>query len=332
MISTRRMLQVYWGGVFLVLVILAWWVVFFWHQGDYLTARIARSGETLSEAEQAAVRAAARETLRMFVFEGVFLVLLLVGGVWLIVRSMSRELAAQRQHKDFLSAVTHELRSPLASARLYVESVLLGRATGEKQQGYLKRTLVDLDRLNERVDALLSAGRLRRSEPEVEPQDMDLALHVQRCVEQFRQGGLAPGARLDCIVEESAMAVADPQAVSSIVSNLVSNALKYGGEPPHVEVRVERRARHVELSVRDWGPGLRGADAQSIFAPFVRGKDEDVRMRPGTGLGLYLVAELARALGGDVRAEDHGAKREAGGGEGGLCIRVRLPLSTGGAA
>lgn len=326
MIATRRMLQIYWGGVFLVLVLLAWWVVFFWHQGDFLTERIARSGETLSEAEQAAVRSAAAETLKMFVFEGVFLVALLVGGMWLIVRSMSSELAAQRQHKDFLSAVTHELRSPLASARLYVESVLLGRASAEKREGYLRRTLVDLDRLNERVDALLAAGRLRREGPAVEPEELDLAEHVKKSVEQFRQGGLPPGARLECVVDGDVKAVADPQAVASIVSNLVSNALKYGGEPPRVEVRVQRIEREVELAVRDWGPGLRGADAQSIFEPFVRGKSDDVRMRPGMGLGLYLVAELARALGGSVRAED-GRSRESG--DGGLCIRVRLPVAEG---
>ncbi len=320
MITTRRMLQVYWGGLALVLLLLTWWIVFFWHQGDFLMARVANSGESLSSTQQAAVRAAAHETMRMFVAEGMFLVLLLLGGMLLILRAMQRELVAHRQHKDFLSAVTHELRSPIASARLYLESILLGRASGEKTQRYLKHAKEDLDRLNEQVDALLAAARVRRASPDVAPQTLDIAPHVKNCVEHIQQAGLPPGARLDCFADGEALAIADAHAVSAIVTNLVSNSLKYGGDPARVEVRVATRDERVELSVRDFGPGLRGADAQSIFKPFVRGKDDGVQMLPGTGLGLYMVAELARALSGDVCAED---PLDGGG----LCIRVRLPLA-----
>lgn len=323
MITTRRMLQVYWGGLALVLLLLTWWVVFFWRQGDFLAARVADAGATLSPAAQAAVREAAHDTMRMFVSEGLFLLLLLLGGMLLILRSMQRELIAHRQHKDFMSAVTHELRSPIASAKLYVESILLGRTSGEKTQRYLQHTKEDLDRLNEQVDALLASARVRRASPEVLARTLDIAPHVKTCVEHIQQAGLPPGASLEYSGDGEALAVADPHAVSAIVTNLVSNALKYGGDPARVEVHVAALHERVELSVRDFGPGLRGADAQSIFKPFVRGKEADARMLPGTGLGLYMVAELARALSGDVRAED---QLEGGG----LCIRVRLPIARAG--
>ncbi|HUR28872.1 MAG TPA: HAMP domain-containing sensor histidine kinase [Planctomycetota bacterium] len=322
MITTRRMLQLYWAVLGLVLVLLTWWIVFFARQGDTLIERVARSGEKLSPEEAAAVRAAANETLRMFLGEGLFLVLLLIAGVALIVRSMHRELVTHRQHKDFLSAVTHELRSPIASARLYVESILLGRAEGEKATRYLEHVKQDLDRLCDQVDGLLAAARIQRSAPEVVAKPLDLTPAVRSCVEQIQQTGMPPGARLDFHGTSAVVASADPLAVSSIVTNLVSNALKYGGDPPRVEVRVAAVGLHAELSVRDFGPGLRGADARAIFEPFVRGDDADVRMRPGLGLGLYMVAELARALRGSVRAED-------GLEGGGMAIHVRLPLARG---
>ena len=241
-----------------------------------------------------------------------------------LLRSMQRELVAHRQHKDFLSAVTHELRSPIASASLYVESILLGRAEGAKATRYLHSVKQDLDRLRNQVDGLLAAARVRHAGPQVEPQALELGEHVRAAVARIEQGGLPQGTRMEIHCEDEVIARVDPQAITAIVDNLVSNALKYGGEPARVEVRVERAAGQAELSVRDFGPGLRGADAQSIFQPFVRGGDQEVRMRPGVGLGLYMVAELTRALGGEVRADDQPLG-------GGLCIRVRLPLTAQGA-
>jgi signal transduction histidine kinase len=319
MISTRRMLQVYWAVTGLVLVLLGWWFIFFAHQGSFLTARIARSGASLSAQESEAVRAAANETARMFFSEGVFLVLLLVAGMVLILRSMHRELIAHRQHKDFLSAVTHELRSPIASARLYLESLLQERVEGEKARRYLEHAKQDLDRLCDQVDGLLTAARLQRGQPQLAAQALDLTPHVRAAVQEIQQKGLPPGAQLEFHGSEVVTACADTRAVSAIVTNLVSNALKYGGDPPRVEVRVANAGEQAELCVRDFGPGLRGADAQSIFEPFVRGEDVSVRMRPGVGLGLYMVAELTRAQHGEVHAEDSLPG-------GGMLIRVRLPL------
>jgi len=320
MISTRRLMQSYWAVVGLVLVLLAWWAVFFVRQGDYLTTRIAASGQVLTAGEEAAVRAAASDTLRMFLAEGLFLVLLLLGGMLLVVRSMQRELMAHRQHKDFLSAVTHELRSPIASASLYVESILLGRAEGAKATRYLHSVKQDLERLRQQVDGLLAAARVHQAHPQLQPQELELCAHVRNTVARLEQAGLPEGTRLEFEGKQELLARTDPQAVTAIVENLVSNAIKYGGEPAHVVVRVDRLDAQAELSVRDFGPGLRGADAQSIFEPFVRGVVHEQRMRPGVGLGLFMVAELARALGGKALADDQPQG-------GGLRIRVRFPLS-----
>jgi signal transduction histidine kinase len=110
-----------------------------------------------------------------------------------------------------------------------------------------------------------------------------------------------------------------------MLRNLISNAVKYAGDDPRLEIEVGRDDSRALLRVRDHGRGLAGADAERIFDPFVRGGDENVRTRPGAGLGLYIVRELARAHQGDVRALDAQS--------GGFQIEIRLPLaSTGGPA
>src|SRR5688572_12142371 len=117
---------------------------FFAHQGEFLLRRIERQGAALDERQAAALREATGASMRMFLFEGTFLGLLLVASLFLVLRSLQRELAVHRQQSNFLSAVTHELRSPIASARLFIDSLLAGRAEGEKRERYLRNARKDL--------------------------------------------------------------------------------------------------------------------------------------------------------------------------------------------
>lgn len=317
--ASRRSLQLYWGVVGLVALLLGWWFYFFYRQGDFLVSRIERAGGPLAPEQAEAVRHAARESLRMFVFEGGFLGLLLLASVWLVVRTLAREVALIRQQKNFLSAVTHELRSPIASARLYIESLLLGRAEGEKRERYLRHAQQDLDRLRDQVDALLESARLGSATPTLRPERVDLAIFAAHHARRFGQLHEERRVHIDIDAHITAAVHADPAALETILSNLLSNAVKYGGEEPRVEVSVHAAEGRAVLAVRDFGPGLQGVDPAAIFKPFVRGEAAHVQAKAGVGLGLYLVAELTRALGGNARAFD-------GLEGGGTRFEIELPL------
>jgi signal transduction histidine kinase len=314
----RRTLHLYWAVVGLYLLVLGWWMYFFTRQGEFLARRIEAAGVALSPEQAAALRDAARQSMRMFLFEGVFLGLMLLAGVYLVVRSMQREIAVHRQQRNFLSAVTHELRSPIASARLYLESLRLGRAEGEKRERYLRHAQEDLDRLRLVVDQLLESARLSSAGPALRPEHVDLAAFAAASLEELARDPSTRAAEVTLRAPEPVHVVGDASALGTILRNLLSNAVKYGGSPARVEISVSRNGAHALLSVRDFGPGLQGLDSQRIFEPFVRGGDESVRTRPGVGLGLFMVAELARALGGGARARDA---------EPGLAVEVSLPLS-----
>ncbi len=305
-------------GTFVLM--LGWWIVFFARQGDLLVERAEDAGAGLSAEQARAVRHAAGESLRMFLFEGAFLFLLFLAGVWLVLRSMRREVLLHRQQRDFLSAVTHELRSPLASAQLHLQSLQLGRVPPEKRERYLEHARQDLERLGELVERVLESARVSRGRLELARERLDLAEFMRAALRELA-GERDPALAVELDAPEAVPVDADPAALGTILSNLLSNARKYGGEPARVRVRVAGVDGEARIEVRDFGPGLGGTDPEHLFEPFVRGDHALVKSRPGVGLGLFLVAELVRAHGGRVQA------RDAADGAGGFAIEVALPLA-----
>ena len=317
--QARRLLWLYAMVLVLYAALANWWVYFFFNQADWIVAHVRSAGGELAPAQVDVLRQVTARTARMFLMESGFLLLLLVGSSWLVLRALRRERLLVRQQRNFLSAITHELRSPVASARLYVESLQLGRVPTEKQSQYLQHAGEDLQRLSATIDELLEGRRLLERGLAVHAAPLDLAEYVRRGVERLAAPHASSGARFTVKAPAPVAALADPVAVDRILDNRLSNGVKYGGSPAQVEVDVRARGRWAELSVRDHGPGLRGVDRARIFEPFVRGGDESVRSRPGVGLGLFIVRELARLHGGEVSVED-------GLEGGGTRFTVRLPM------
>ena len=313
-----RTLRLYGALVLVIAVLFGWWMIYFARQDQYLAARMAAAGVVLSPDEAAALHRAVAKTSRVLLFEGAFLGLLLLGSVALVVRALQREVQAVHQQSNFLSAVTHELRSPIASARLYLESIELGRASPEQRERYVRHAREDLDRLGTMVEDLLQSARLAKAAPTLAPVELDLGRHARAALDEL-EPQLA-GATLDRDLTAGVRVFADPQAVRTMLRNLVSNALKYGGEPARIEVRVDASDGLGRITVRDHGPGLGELEPERAFDPFVRGGDESVRTRQGVGLGLYLVGELARASGGRARALSAAP---------GLAVEVLLPQARG---
>lgn len=317
--GTRRLLRLY-GLVLLLYAALAgWWVYFFSQESAWIVEHVRAAGGELTPEQVARLREVTAGNARMFLFESGFLFALLFGSGLLVFRALRREEALVRQQGNFLSAVTHELRSPVASARLYIESLQLGRVDPERRERYLRNALEDLQRLSDTIDELLQGRRLLERGLALHPEPLELRAHVGRTLERLATLHAPAGATLEADVPQDVPVLADPVALDRILDNLVSNGVKYGGERPRVVVAARRHGRWGELSVRDHGPGLQGADKARIFEPFVRGGEESVRTRPGVGLGLFIVRELARMHGGDVSVEDGLAG-------GGLRFTVRLPL------
>ncbi|HEX6882029.1 MAG TPA: HAMP domain-containing sensor histidine kinase, partial [Planctomycetota bacterium] len=257
MVKTRRALLLYGIVVGTLFLMLSWWVVFFVRQGAVLVERANHAGAELSAAQADAVRAAAHQSLRMFLFEGAFLLLVFVAGTVLMLRAMRREVVLARQQRQFLSAVTHELRTPLASARAALQSLALGRAPAEKRERYLANAAADLARLSELVERVLESARVSGGGAKLRLEQLDL-LELVTARTPALVAEAAPELTVEIDGRGPVPVQADARALETILRNLLANAAKYATPPGRVRVAVATTEREALLTVRDFGPGVQG--------------------------------------------------------------------------
>jgi signal transduction histidine kinase len=258
----------------------------------------------------------------MFAAEGATFLCILVAGTALILRSVRREMELMRQQANFLSAVTHELKSPLASIRLFIETLELRDPPPEKRARFLANMRGDIDRLDGLVNNILAVARLDSGRFLVHVGRGDLGRDVAEVVQALGKDPSQRRLSVDLALPAAPLlARYDLGVLKTVLRNLLDNAAKYGGADQPVRVAVARQGQWAAIEVRDQGIGLAAEEREKIFQKFYRVGEEMVRQTEGTGLGLYLARELVRQVGGSITAESPGVGR-------GTTFRVTLPLST----
>jgi len=231
---------------------------------------------------------------------------------------LAREILEVRRRTTFVDSVTHELRSPLASLRLCLET--LERAgLAEPQRKHLHEMMrEDVERLSAFIDDILEATRLEHGIKGHRHTRVGLEALVGRAVGAVSRRHRIDPAAITIDVATDLVVATDPGALEVIIKNLVDNALKYSDPPAHVHVTARVEEPSLVLEVRDQGIGIPRHALGRVFDRFYRVEDEAVRARRGTGLGLYVVHALVRGLGGRLAAESEGPGK-------GTCIRIVLP-------
>ena len=232
-----------------------------------------------------------------------FIAFLLLGVVLYLGLSI-RTINFNRRQSNFIDSVTHEFKSPLASMKLYLQTLSRRQVSREEQARFYQSMLEDLDRLDRLVNQVLEAGRLETAPADGEAEDVAMADLLAECAETVCLRYRVPlrTVRLDvppCHVRARRL------DLEMLFRNLIDNAVKYAGAEPRVEVVLRlRRGGSVVAQVRDNGKGIPHKLRRKIFGRFVRLGLELHREKPGTGLGLHIVQTLVRRLGGHVRVRD----------------------------
>lgn len=265
-----------------------------------------------------AAAATARFTLGLLV---AVLLLAIAIGSWLIAADLSRQLRLARQKSGFVSNVSHELKTPLTSIRMFVE--LLGEDDGRdpaRRAKFLGIVRQETERLSRLVDNVLDFGRLERGEVPWKTIPTDLVAVARAATESFSPQLEAAGVVLTSILPDEAILIqGDRDALSQVLHNLLSNVGKYAAAGRSAEVRAERDGREVVLTVSDRGPGLPAGSEERIFEEFFRAQDSLASGVPGCGLGLALARRIVLAHHGTL----HARQRPGGG----ACFITRLPLA-----
>lgn len=262
-------------------------------------------------------------TFRLLTGLFIGIALLAIGvGSWLIVADLRRQLTLARQKTDFVSNVSHELKTPLTSIRMFAEMLAEGRVEGpEKQAHFLRIISAEASRLTRLINNVLDFARLERGERRFVSGPVDLGPLVKETVETFRPAAEAAGFTLDYTLPPvPAVVTGDRDALAQVLLNLLSNAEKYSG--PRREIQVVLHSDPAtpawRLEVTDRGPGVPEALREKIFEQFYRVNDSLSSGVQGSGLGLTLARQIARQHGGDVRY----APRSGGG----SAFTVVLPI------
>ncbi len=252
---------------------------------------------------------------------GVLLLIVIIGGVGLNTTFLVREIRRNAQHDAFINAVTHELKTPVASIRLYLETLLTRDVDEAKRKEFCHIMLDDSDRLLSTIEQVLRTGRVGSTTRKLNLSPIDLGGVVEECLTRARTLHHVPSESLRYEPGPRVTVLGDLDEVRAAVSNLIDNAVKYSGSDVNVIVYTTKLdANYASVRVRDNGAGIPKTELKQIFKRFYRAPGPLATRIKGTGLGLYIVRSVAKRHGGRAWAESEGPGR-------GSTFVLQLPLA-----
>ena len=255
---------------------------------------------------------------------GILLFALIIAGIIVYTVFLVMEIHRNEEHDTFINAVTHELKTPLASIRLYLDTLKARPVEDEQRQEFYDVMLADVERLRHTVDQVLKAGVVREKQRAAVRTPLDIGVLARECVDlAVTRHHLQPGAiALEAHDGASLLVRGDAEELRTVITNLLDNAVKYSGGDVRVTVSLAAPAPDtIWVRVQDRGVGIPRKQLKRIFNRFYRVQARGIRQVKGTGLGLYIVRTIARAHGGRVFAQSEGEGR-------GATFTVELPRAT----
>lgn len=292
----------YWFLLFYIIAVLIWWFIALDKQNrqmaNYkLNELILDDPAYSSKYEQ--IKEAQKRRTTAYIGEGItFLVLTIIGAAF-VYRAIRRQIKLHQQQQNFMMAVTHELKTPIAIAKLNLETLQKHQLEESKRQKLIQMTLEETNRLNTLANNILVSSQLEGGRYSISKEALDFGDLVKSCVQDFRNR--FPERPWETSIEPETDLQGDPLLLQILVNNLLENAVKYSPREKPVYCFVSKGNRHITLVVRDEGPGIPDEEKQKVFEKFYRIGNENTRTAKGTGLGLYLCKKIVQDHSGTIR-------------------------------
>jgi len=251
----------------------------------------------------------------MVIGEGGTFIFLLLIGIYRLRRTIIKEVELAQRQRNFLLSITHELKSPLASAQLNLQTINKRNLQKDKQELLLNNTAEDISRLNELVEKILLASKMDLGKMRINREEVCVSELLEDCIERVvhRQ----PSQEIQSDIPQGLWVKGDDVMLQSLVLNLLENAVKYAPDDSVIRVGLQQKGTQLILDVTDEGQKIPDAEKSRIFERFYRMGNEDTRTSTGVGLGLFIVQQVAAMHDGKVEIIDLPV---------GKAFRVALPI------
>ena len=238
----------------------------------------------------------------MIIGEGGVFILILMAGFWKIQQSIGKEIELSKRQNNFMLSVTHELKTPLTSIQLALQTLMKRKLKEEDREDLLSKALSANQRLAVLIDNILNASRLENDGFEPKSDVFPLNSFLNKTIEDLRKVHPSAVFNMDSNVD---IITADTYMIETVLNNLFENALKYSGEAAHIQVSVQQRNQMCHITIADQGPGIPDQEKVKIFEKFYRVGNEISRSKKGSGLGLFISKEFIERHKGLIRCENN---------------------------
>lgn len=245
---------------------------------------------------------AVNRRVMMIIGEGCVFFIILLLGLLKIRSSLQKERKTNEQQKNFLLSITHELKTPLASTKLNVQTIQKRSLSDEQRNMLLDNIQSDTSRLSVLINNILQVTQLDQKKYQITPTTFNLTELVKKVIDRHQL--VFSQVEISVDIPEELFIEADFDTMDTVLSNLLHNACKYGGEPPRISVKGRNEKSSVVITVEDNGAGIPQNKREDVFKRFYRLGNEETRSVQGTGIGLYLVKHFLELQGGTVAILD----------------------------
>jgi len=297
---------VYWFLLVYIIAALVWWFIALQQQNmqmtNYKMEELKHEDIEYIQKSERINNEAHRKTAQYIGEGSTFLLLIIVGAVF-VYRAVRRQLKLQQQQQNFMMAVTHELKTPIAVAKLNLETLQRYKLDEEKQQKMIQSALQETNRLNTLASNILVSSQLEGGEYHLSKEELNFSSMVNNAAKDYQKR--FPEKKWEAIIEPEIVVKGDSMLLQMLINNLIENAIKYSPKNSLITIELRKENTAIFLRVKDEGQGIAHEEKKRIFEKFYRVGNEATRTAQGTGLGLYLCRKIAEDHSANVTVSDN---------------------------
>ena len=302
----RTVFLIYWFLLAYIIAALVWWFIALNRQNDQMTTfkiQELKKDDSAYEIKYAEIGDEKKRKTAQYVGEGSIFFLLIVAGAFFVYRVVNRELKFNIQQQNFMMAITHELKTPIAVSKLNLETLQRRKLDEAQQQRLINNTLQETNRLDSLCNNILISSQIDAGGYRAANEEINISELAEKSISDFKTR--FPQRDIQSNIEKELFINGDDLLLQMAINNLIDNAIKYSPKENKIFIEVLRKGVSISLHVKDEGAGISEEEKKKVFEKFYRLGNEATQRAKGTGLGLYLTKKIVLSHAGKISIKDN---------------------------